>query len=261
MTEEEIIALWQEQVAGEITDEDQEKLNQALEAHPEYAVELQNLKKTWNLFQEIETPEPSPRMDEKFEDFLSSQRAKRPVPPHFWDALIAAIQGGWRVGISSLIIGVLVGWWFIPAENESSDLQYLSEEVAELKEMMMLTLIQQPQAQERIKAVNMAGELPKADIDVINALITTLNQDKNLNVRLAALESLIKYDESPKVRSALIDALEIQESPLILVAIADALVQFQEKGSIEALEKKRDEISSGILKDKLASTIQKIRQS
>ena len=108
----------------------------------------------------------------------------------------------------------------------------------------------------RSRAVNLAAELPNADEQVINALIMTLNNDENLNVRLASLESLIRYADLPGVRGALIDALKDQESPIMQVAIADALVAIQEKSSIETMKSLKENVEDELVRSKLEENIQ-----
>ncbi len=252
--------LWQDQLAGDISQEEEMELMQLLDSHPEIRKELSELEQTWQLFEEIERPEPSEQMDARFEGMLAGYKATRTRNQVSVFTMIQAfLSRNWQVGLASLVLGVFVGWWLLPDQNQSS-LNELSSEIQGMKEMMMLTLIEQPKAQERIRAVNMAAELPNADDKVIQALITTLNHDENVNVRLAALESLLKYGDLPNVRHALIDALKMQDSPLMLVAIADALVIIQEKESIETMERLRDTIDDELVKDKLEESIQSLTQ-
>lgn len=100
----------------------------------------------------------------------------------------------------------------------------------------MLTMLEQPSATERLKAVNLTGQLGSPDDMVINALFTTLNNDNNVNVRLAAIETLFRYSNRPEVRKGLIEAIPNQDSPLILVTLSKAMVIMQEKDSIEKLK-------------------------
>ena len=64
----------------------------------------------------------------------------------------------------------------------------LSQQVTELQEMMMLSMLEKGSATERLKAVGLTREMDEASKKVTNALIETLNHDENVNVRLAALD-------------------------------------------------------------------------
>ncbi|MEQ9466794.1 MAG: HEAT repeat domain-containing protein [Ekhidna sp.] len=254
--------MWQDKVAGNISDNEAEALNQFLEANPEIAAELKELEQTWDLFEEIKRPEPSEAMDARFEGMIAAYAEKqKEVRPNVLDWIVTQMTKSWQVGLASLVMGLFIGWWMLPSQNQKEDIAQLSSEIQSMKEMMMLTLIERPKAQERIRAVNMAAELPKADEKVINALISTLNHDENLNVRLASLESLLRYADKPEVRHALVDALKMQESPLVLVAIADVLVAIQEKSSVEAMEQLEQSTEDEIVKEKLHESIQTLKNT
>lgn len=254
--------LWQEKLAGDISENEEKELAQFLKANPDVATELQELEQTWNLFEEIKRPEPTEAMDARFEGMMSAYTEKqRLARPNVLDWIVERMTRSWQVGLASLVMGLFIGWWMLPSQNQQNDIQLLSDEIQSMKQMMMLTLIEQPKAQERIRAVNLAAELPEADERVVNALITTLNNDENVNVRLASLESLVRYIDQPNVRQALVDALNMQESPLLLVAIADVLVAIQEKSSVETMEQLQETTKDELVKEKLNESIKTLKNT
>jgi len=101
---------------------------------------------------------------------------------------------------------------------------------------MMLTLLEKESAAQRLKAVGLTTEMNQVSDKVTNALFTTLNQDENVNVRLAALDVLKGYVKESSVRSRLIESIKVQDSPLVQVALAELMVSIQEKKSVEALK-------------------------
>ena len=262
INEEQARSFWQDQLTGELKKKDEEKLAAYLSSHPELARELEELAQTWALFEEIDRPEPSAEMDLRFEGMMSDHKGRTLASkPSVLDWIAQQMTRNWQVALASLVIGLLAGWLILPSQNQQQDVQQLSQEIQSMKEMMMLTLIEQPKAQERIRAVNLAAELPDADSKVIDALITTLNMDVNVNVRLASLESLMRYVDRPEVRSALVESLKMQESVLMFVAIADVLVQIQEKSSVEVMEQLKDATDDENVKTKLQQSIETLRTS
>ena len=254
--------LWQDKLAGNISENEEKALKEFLLSNPEKAKELKDLEQTWDLFEEIERPEPSDAMDARFEGMMAAYSEKqKEVRPNVLDWIVAQMTKSWQVGLASLVMGLFIGWWMLPSQDQKQDIAQLSSEIQSMKEMMMLTLIEQPKAQERIRAVNMAADMPKADEKVINALISTLNHDDNINVRLASLESLVRYVDEPDVRHALVDALKMQESPLMLVAIADVLVAIQEKSSVDAMEKLKENTEDEFVKEKLNESIETLKNT
>lgn len=260
MKKEKALELWQDKLAGDISISEQSELESYLASNPAVATELKDLEQTWELINEIERPEPSLQMDARFEGMMAAyQSSKTSNSVSFIDTVFAWLNRSWQVGFAALVLGLFIGWWMLPSQNQKNDINQLSGEIQEMKKLMMLTLIEQPKAQERIRAVNMVSDISGADEMVIEALITTLNHDDNLNVRLAALESLLNYGEKAEVRHALIDALKMQESAIMLVSIADALVLIQEKNSVGAMEELRDSVEDGLVKDKLEESIKSLR--
>ena len=70
---------------------------------------------------------------------------------------------------------------------------------------------------------------------MVTALLSTLNNDPNVNVRLATLEALAPLADDPAVRLGLVHSLTRQDSPLVQSALADVMVQLQERRSVKPL--------------------------
>ena len=79
----------------------------------------------------------------------------------------------------------------------------LGQEVSDLKELMMLSLLEKESATERLKAVSLTQEMDQASQKVTSALLQTLNNDDNVNVRLAALDALKPYSSDGNVRAGI----------------------------------------------------------
>jgi hypothetical protein len=137
-----------------------------------------------------------------------------------------------------LVIGIGVGYIVKPSTPaQPNDMQALTQEVVNLKEMMMLSLLEKESATERLKAVNLTQDMDDASVKVTNALVRTLNEDENVNVRLAALEALKPYVKNSEVRQALIQSIEKQGSALVQIALAELMVMIQERSSVKEFEK------------------------
>ena len=113
----------------------------------------------------------------------------------------------------------------------------MNQEMKEMKEVMMFAMIDKPLASERLKAINMMYSQNKADDKVIETLLYTLNTDPDANVRLVAVETLLAYANRDDVQQGLIKSIEIQESPLLQVALVDGLVAINNKQAIPVFQK------------------------
>jgi HEAT repeat protein len=152
-------------------------------------------------------------------------------------------HGGLQAGYSMIILLIGLGLgYLLMGKSDKSEITALSSEVKEMKSMMMLNLLEKESPSARIKAVSLTQNMAEVDEEIINALFSTLTNDNNTNVRLEALDALVRYSNRPTVRVGLIKSLAEQTNPLVQLGLADIMVLFQDKNAKEALE--------GILKSK-----------
>jgi hypothetical protein len=92
---------------------------------------------------------------------------------------------------------------------------------------------------------------------VVSALLSTLNNDPNVNVRLATLEALAPLaQQDATVRLGLVHSLAQQPSPLVQSSLADVMVQLQERRSVKPLREllKQADLDETV-KDKIEQSI------
>ncbi|HMI65495.1 MAG TPA: HEAT repeat domain-containing protein, partial [Cyclobacteriaceae bacterium] len=113
----------------------------------------------------------------------------------------------------------------------------LTREVGDLKEMVMLSLLEKESATDRLRAVSLTSDMNQVSQKVTSALFKTLNEDDNVNVRLAALEVLKSYVRDGRVREELVRSISKQDSPMVQVELAGLMVAMQEKKSVKELRR------------------------
>lgn len=150
----------------------------------------------------------------------------------------------WTIQLAFSLLLVGLGWVIgsrtgrgnrTDATAYQQQIETLASQVQDMKSTMMLTLLENPSATERLRAVSFTSEIEQADDRVLEALFTTLNNDPNVNVRLVTLEALTQYAGNASVRERLVKSLAQQDSPMVQVALADVMVKLQEKRSVKAL--------------------------
>lgn len=188
-------------------------------------------------FTKLNDPQPSMNLDDKFYSSLREEK-KRVARESFsfslpnWNILIPRLAFGFV-----LVVVGFTGGYLLQRPSSSGEVQQLTQEVSDLKEMMMLSLLEKESATDRLKAVSLSTEMNQVSQKVTAALFKTLNEDENANVRLAALEALTAYSKDSEVRKELIKSISIQDSPLVQVALAELMVAIQEKKSVKELQK------------------------
>lgn len=227
--------------SGRLSAEEEKLLDRYIEIGKVSLEELEDLKSIKANFEALPTPEPSQSMSDTFYANLEAARQKEQQPKALgnWFAQLWTGQPAlrWVYSVGLVVLGVGLGYLLRPDGEDNRKLENLSAEVSEMKEMMMLTLLDKESPSDRLKAVNLTSELPDASVKVTEALLKTLNNDENVNVRLATLEALYPYASHPQVREGLIKSIAMQESPLVQMALAEMMVALQEKRSVENLEK------------------------
>lgn len=139
-----------------------------------------------------------------------------------------------------LFLGYFTGT-FTTKQDANEEIAALKTQTIQLKENMLLAMIDNTSASKRIQAVNYSEELEQPDEKITNALIDRMYYDTNINVRLAAAEALSKYSESESVKKAFIDALSTEKDPSLQIAIIQFLVQTQEKRALDSMQKLLDQ--------------------
>ena len=192
---------------------------------------------------EMEVPEPSAEMGQKFQAMLEEAKKARfleerePVRRHspFFGPRPSLLPR-LAVALSLIVVGWFLGYQVTP-RPERVRIDLLASEVQEMKKTVMLAMLENSSAAERMKAVQFAQELAGPDEAVLNALARTVNDDPNVSVRLMAVDALAHYAAYPKAREALIQSIVWQESPLVQLALADVMLALSEKRAVEPIRR------------------------
>jgi HEAT repeat protein len=148
----------------------------------------------------------------------------------------------WRVAAALILLGSGIGIGAAlrsrpaPETSTNETLTALRQEVKEMKEEVMLNMIDDESASQRMKAVSYAEQMASPDQQVIDVLVNTLNRDKNVNVRLAALYSLQRFSDRRPVRDSLVNSLRKQTEPIIQVVLINLLAEKRDTRAIKPIQ-------------------------
>ncbi|MBD2721531.1 HEAT repeat domain-containing protein [Hymenobacter armeniacus] len=253
----------------QLTEPEQAALTAHLAECAECREELQATQRLWQSLGQVPVPEPGPSVRPEFYAMLASFKEEVKATPDY------SLKGLWqwwlhldvprpilRAVYSLCLVGVgLIGGYWLnrqpPATDDQQQIAALANEVTHMKQVMLLSLIQNPSATERLRAVGYTKQLDEPTAKVVNALLSTLNTDPNVNVRLATLEALAPLAEDPQVREGLVHALARQDSPLVQTALADVMVKLQERRSVQQMREllKQPNLDESV-KSKIQESIQ-----
>jgi len=130
------------------------------------------------------------------------------------------------------------GFWLgrAPVERKSEALQSVRRDYETLAQRASLSLMNHQAPSERLSGVGWTTRLSDPDSRVLDALLFILQNDTNVNVRLAAIEALYAHRDNDKVRAGLVQALGKAVSPMVQAALIDTLVAMGERQAASSLE-------------------------
>ena len=248
-------------LAGRLDKAARDKVIEHMETCSACRAELAELGIVWRALEAIAVPnaEPAPALRDRFLETLHAYEAgleagktaqiedlRKAIKPAAaetavrpWWAAIWPSRPAWQFALSAalLLAGVMAGRFAFTPRGESPEMAQLKGQVEGLRQLVALSMLQDQSAGSRLRGVTYSVEMAQPDRQVEQALLHAVNHDPNVNVRLSAVDALEKYGTDPQVRRALTDAVPVQDSPLVQVALIDLLVQLKDKDSAPALQK------------------------
>ncbi|HXB69009.1 MAG TPA: HEAT repeat domain-containing protein [Candidatus Acidoferrales bacterium] len=175
----------------------------------------------------------------------------------------------WQVAMAACLLvgGVFLGRFesrpqpglpgFGAAPN--SEVAQLKGEVESLRQLVALSMLQQQSPSARLRGVSYSEAMSQPDQQVEQALLYAVNHDSNVNVRLSAVDALQKFAGSPGVIGAMVQAIPVQDSPLVQIALIDMLVQVNAKTETPALVRlSLDPQTDDVVRQRAAWAVQRL---
>lgn len=206
--------------------------------------EVESLQALWTDLVLLPAEKPSEASRARFYSMLEAyQQGLHQAQPHWGDTLNRWLNRWWpkqpalqfAFAAVFLILGLVAGYQLGGPERGAGEVTQLREEVRSMREMVTLALLRQPSPSERLRGVSWANRVEQPDTEVLSALLQIVNDDPNVNVRLAAVDALYLYADQPAIRKGLLQSLSRQTSPLVQIALIDLVVEIRERQAIEAL--------------------------
>ncbi len=204
-------------------------------------LEADSMRTTWNQLESIPEPDSGPEMRTRFYQMLEAYQQGRRESAGTrsaaswwrWWPQQPALQFSLSLGL--LCAGLVAGHLSTGREHANLEISQLRGEIHSMRQLVTLSLLQQQSASDRLRGVNWSYRVEESDTDVLSALLHTINQDTSVNVRLAAVDALRTFADSPVARKGLTQSLARQSSPLIQISIIDLLAELHDKQAVPAI--------------------------
>jgi hypothetical protein len=217
-----------------------------VEGHLTQCADCRDEVAVWKKLAQLPVEQPSAESRMRFEAMLHAYQEGRSdrgraqferVRPartwSFWQWLRTPTGAvAWSAAL--LLIGIFAGNYFggrtthSTAPANQDEMAQMHNELTNMRQLMVLSMLQQQSASERLQGVSFSRGADPLDPQVTAALLHTLRYDGSVDVRLAALDALSKHSSQPQVRRGVLDALQEQQSPLVQVALIDQLLEWRD---------------------------------
>ena len=216
--------------------EDRKQLEASLTKSTELRQELEALRVLLSNLEQLPQEQPSERLSANFYAFLNAKVAAQKHSatvrkPGASSWLVAA-------AVALLLIGLSVGGLWRLNKHHQQQIATLQTEMQLTKKLLMLSMLQENTASDRIQALNKvqasveAKQFSPQDQRLVEALIHTMNFDPNINVRVKAVEALLLFTSSEKVVEAMIESLELQDNPHVQILLIETLTEVKAKQAL-----------------------------
>jgi anti-sigma factor RsiW len=224
---------------------------QMFRAHLEQCIDCSEEAALWKKLSLLPLEQPGPASRARFEAMQQayqagrSERSNQPEGASEWRKRASA----WNVfdwlhsplgvmawSVALVTIGVFAGLRMSVPKPPSPDLVAMQSELTSMKQLVVLSMLQQQSASARLEGVTWSTREQQLDPQVLSALLHTLRYDQSVDVRLAALDALSRHNRQPQVHKGVLDSLQQQQSPLVQVALIDLMLEWQDRDAAHRLQ-------------------------
>ncbi len=222
-----------------------------MEQHLRSCAECRELVAMWNRLGLLPQEQPGDHLRDRFAAMLHAYREARGEAPQLETpgkkVLPFLARPAWQRWVAVAACGLLLlGGGFMAGRGFGSDhsgetglgddVATLRRELADMRQLMVLSMLQQQSASERLQGISYTTQQGQLDPRVLEALLAALRYDANVDVRLAALDALSRHGAQPRVQEGIVQALQPQQSPLVQVALIDQIVETKDRDARQRLQ-------------------------
>lgn len=204
--------------------------------------ELEKLKVLFKAFEQEEKAIPPNSIRNTFLEQLAleKQNTAKVVPLHKnplsrgknWMGNLLKLAASVALLLGSYMLGK-----YQEGQKSSIEIAAAESRNADMKQIAMISLMENKSASKRIQGVNFVVQFESPDEEIVKALTDRMLHDENVNVRSAAVDALSRFLKSDTVKTAFIKALRTEKDPGIQIVVLQNLVHIQEKKIVEPMKK------------------------
>lgn len=236
---------------GETDPAELDRINRHLAVCSTCRTELEELRSVWQNLASLPEEAPSTTLRRQFNSRMEQELEKieRPNPtrlllPRKSRRLLSQFtwHPAWQFAATLLLLGIGFTGGYLYNRPQQKAFSAIQNETDSIRHELSLVKLSQSSARDRLAGVHQCTQISQPDDQIIGRLLDIIDNDENVQVRLAAVDALYLFGDRPGVSQGITTSLKKQDSPLMQVALIDLLVAWREKqaaGSLKALVEDR----------------------
>ena len=234
-------------LTGELDSKDRQAFKNHISSCTDCREELENLNEIWIKLGVLPEQQPAKQLRTQFYSMLSDIKeglqAERPPKPGI--NLLTRISRSLLVGrpllqftysLVLIVTGFFAGYILFSPQALKTELRVLENEIQNIRQQAAISMLHQPSASDRLNGVTWSSLVKNPSDNTLDILLQTLNNDPNVNVRLAVVDALYLFSDHPLVKQGIIQSLAKQTAPLVQSALINLISELREKRAIKALK-------------------------
>jgi len=260
-------------LAGRLENGARAKLIAHLELCSGCRADMAEMGVVWRGLEALPVVEPDPSMRARFREVLDAYTAgmeqaregaagigrSRRWLAGWWPATAV-----WQTALALALVaaGAFGGRYLGRPRSVAPEIVELQSQVENLRQAVALAMLQEQSSSSRIRGVSYGSQMERPNREMEQALLYAVNHDANVNVRLSAVDALEKWAGNPDIQRALADALPLQDSALVEIALLDVLVEVHDRAALPALRRLADDAQAdAAVRQRAAEGVRKLEVS
>jgi len=234
-------------LTGELDQKSITAVKEHISGCPACREELENLTAIWTKLGVLPEVEPDSNLRNRFYTMLTSYKEglQQQKNTRSKDRSLSTIFGKLFsfkplpqlvYSLTFLVLGLTAGYFIFSFHAANSELKDIRFEIQNLRQTTAISMLKQQSASDRLSGVSWSSQIKRPNQNTLQLLLNTLNNDSNVNVRLAVVNALYLFHEYPLIRQGLVHSLSRQDSPIVQSALIDLMVEIREHRAIKALK-------------------------
>jgi len=118
-----------------------------------------------------------------------------------------------------LVVGLAAGYFLQTSWQRNGEINLLRQEVHQIRQIAAVSLLRQESLSEQLRGIGWSSRVEQPDEATLAALLSTVESETDINLRLDAIDALLLFRDYPMVRQELVQSISEHTSPLVEIAL------------------------------------------